>query len=70
MTATFVKIVDKDAVSNMSYFGAFHCMLVYFHFYITHETACESLHDLDFCSKYLTTCRNVWTLYTIIFPVY
>ena len=64
MTATHVKIVDKDAVSNMSYYGAFHRMFVYFHFYFTHEAACESLHDLDFCSQYLTTCCNVWTLYT------
>ena len=39
-------------------------------YYITHEAACESLHDLDFCSQYLTTCFNVWTLYTTIFPVY
>ena len=72
MTATLVKIVDKDAVSNMSYYGAFHRMFVYFHFcifYITHEAACESLHDLDFCSQHLT-CFNVWTLYTTIFPVY
>ena len=36
-------------------------------FYITHEAACELLHDLDFCSQYLTTCCNVWTLYTTIF---
>ena len=34
MTATLVKIVDKDAVSNMSYYGAFHRMFVYFHFCI------------------------------------
>ena len=67
MTATLVKIVDKEAESNMSYFGAFHRMFVYFHFYITHEAACESLHDLDFCSQYLTTCCNIWTLYTTIF---
>ena len=63
MTATHVKIVE----SNMSYYGAFHRMFVYFHFYITHEAACESLHDLDFCSQYLATCCNVWTLYTTIF---
>ena len=31
----------------MSYFGAFNRMFVHFHFYITYETACESLHDLD-----------------------
>ena len=51
MTATLVKIVDKEAVSNMLYFGAFHRMFVYFHFYTsitTHEAACESLHDLDY----------------------
>ena len=48
MNATLVIIVDKDAVSNMSYYGAFHSMFVYFHFYITHEAACESLHDLVF----------------------
>ena len=59
MTFTRVKILDKEAVSNMSYFGAFHRMLVQFHFYITHEAACESLHDLDFCSQYLTICYNV-----------
>ena len=72
MTATLVKFVDKDAVSNMSYYGAFHRLFVYsisVLFYITNETACESLHDLDFCSQYLTCC-NVWTLYTTIFPVY
>ena len=34
MTATLVKIVDKIAVSNMSYYGAFHLMFVYFHFCI------------------------------------
>ena len=69
MTATHVKILDTKAVSNMSYFGAFHRMFVHFHFYtcITHEAACESLHDLDFCSQYLTTCCNVWTLCTTIF---
>ena len=70
MTDTLVKIVDKEAVSNMSYHGAFHRMFVYSHFYITHEAACESLHDLDFCSQYLTTSCNVWTLYTIIFFQY
>ena len=48
-------------------FWRFHRMFVHFHFYITHEAACESLHDLDFCSQYLTTCCNVWTLYTTIF---
>ena len=62
MTATHVKTLDKEAVSNMSYFGAIHRMFVYFHFYITHKAAYESLHDLDFCSQYLTTCCNVWTL--------
>ena len=67
MTATHVKILDKEAVSNMSHFGAFHRMFVHFHFYITHEAACESLHYLDFCSRYLMTCCNVWTLYTTIF---
>ena len=41
MTATHVKILDKEAVSNMSYFGAFHPMFVHFH--ITHEATCESL---------------------------
>ena len=51
----------------MSYFGAFHRMFVHFHFHFTHKAACESLHDLDFCSQYLTTCCNVWTLYAIIF---
>ena len=66
MTATLVKIVDKEAVSNMSCYGAFHRMFVYCHFYITHEAACESLHDLDFYSQYLTTCCNVSTLYTTI----
>ena len=73
MTATLVKIVDKDAVSNMSYYGAFIACLsisISVLYYITHEAACESLHDLDFCSQYLTTCFNVWTLYTTIFPVY
>ena len=65
MTATLVKILDKEALSNMSYFDEFHRMFVYF--YITHEAACESLHDTDFCSQYLTTCCNVWTLYTTIF---
>ena len=59
--------LDKEAVSNMSYFGAFHRMFVHFHFYITNEAACESLHDLDFRSQYLTTRCNVWILYTIIF---
>ena len=34
ISATLVKIVDKDAVSNMSYYGAFHHMFVYFHFCI------------------------------------
>ena len=47
MTATHVKILDKEAVFNMSYFGAFHRMFVHLH--ITHEAACESLHD--FCSQ-------------------
>ena len=70
MTATLAKIVDKEAVSSMSYFGEFRRMFVYFHFYITHEAACESLHGLDFCSQYLTTCCNVWTLYTTIFFQY
>ena len=54
--------LDKEAVSNISYFGAFHRMFVHFHFYITNEAACESLHDLDFRSQYLTTCCNAWTL--------
>ena len=53
MTATLVKIPDKDAVSNMLYFGAFNRMCVHFHFYITHEAACDSLHDLNFCSHIL-----------------
>ena len=61
MTDTHVKILDKEAVSNVLYFGAFHRMFVYFH--NTHEAACESLHNLEFCSQYV----NVWTLYTIIF---
>ena len=66
MTATLVEIVDKEAVSNMSYYGAFHRMFVYSHFYVTREAACESLHDLDFCSQYLASCVH-WTLYTTIF---
>ena len=41
--ATHVKILDKEAVSNMSHFGAFNCMFVHFHFYITHDAACGSL---------------------------
>ena len=39
MTATHVKILDKEAVSNMSYFGVFNRMFVHFHFYSTHEAA-------------------------------
>ena len=42
MAATHVKILDKEAVFNMLYFGAFHRMFVHFYFYITHEAACES----------------------------
>ena len=67
MTATHVKILDKEAVSKISHFGAFNrIFFVYFHFYATHEASCESLHDLDFCNQYFTTCCNVWTLYTTI----
>ena len=61
MTGTHAITLDNEAVSNMLYFGAFHCMFVHYYFYISHETACESLQDLDFCSQYLTT------LYTNIF---
>ena len=53
MTVTHVKMPDKEAVSNMLYFGAFNRMCVHFHFYITHEAACDSLHDLNFCSHIL-----------------
>ena len=70
MTATHVKILDKEPVPNMSYFGAFHRMFVHFHFYITHEAACESLHDLDFCNQYLTTCCNVYGHSTVPFFLY
>ena len=53
MPATHVKILDKEAVSNMPYFGTFNRM--FFHFY-NHEAACESLHDLNFRGQFLTTC--------------
>ena len=59
MTAAYVKILVNEAVSNMSYFGVHNCMFVYFHFYITHEAACESLHDLDFRNLCFTTYCNV-----------
>ena len=45
MTATHVKILDKEALSIMSYIGAFPRMFVHFHIFLTHEAACESLHD-------------------------
>ena len=43
MTGTRVKILDKEDVSKMSYVGTFNRRFVHFHFYITHEAACESL---------------------------
>ena len=48
MTAPHAKVLDKETVSNMSYFGAFNCMFVHFHFYNTHVAVCKSLYDLDF----------------------
>ena len=40
MTVTHVKFLDREAISNMSYFGVFNRMCVHFRlFYITHETA-------------------------------
>ena len=70
MTATRVKILDKEAVSNMSYFGAFLPMFVHFYFYITHEAACESLHNLDFRSQYLTTYVALYGHSTLLFFQY
>ena len=64
ITATQVKILDREAISNISYFGVFNRMFVYFNFYITHEAACDSLHGLNFCNHCFTTCCNVWPLYT------
>ena len=57
-TPTHVKILDKEAVSNMSYFGVFNGMFVHFHFCTTHETAYDSLYDLDFRNQYFTTYCN------------
>ena len=58
MTATHVKFLDEEAVPNRSYHGTFNRMFVHFHFYITHEAACDSLHNLDFRGHYLTTCLH------------
>ena len=68
MTATLVKIVEKKQYLICHILVRFiACLSISIsNFYITHEAACESLHNLDFCSQYLTTCCNVWTLYTTI----
>ena len=70
MPATHVKILDKEAVSNISYFGAFNRMFVHFHFYITHVAACESLHDLDFRKQHLKTLLQCMDTTLPSFPVY
>ena len=63
MTAAHVKILDKEAVSNMSYFGAFNSMFVHFHFYNTHVPACKSLHDLDFRNNTLRHVQHDVAMY-------
>ena len=57
MTATHVKILDREAISNMSYFVVFPRMFVHFH--STHEEVCDSLNDLDFCNQCFATYCNV-----------
>ena len=67
MTATHVNIHDREAISNMSYFGVFTRMFVRSHLYTTYEVVYDSLRDLNLRNQCFTTYCNVWPLYTTIF---